>query len=49
MHNAALAEKDWRKLMYVPTKKDFECTGGSDFGYVRGYNQALDDLEKGGV
>lgn len=44
-----LTEAQWRKLMYVPKKitprEPFEAF---DLGYERGYNNAIDDMLRGG-
>jgi len=49
IHKAALPESDWRKLMHVPAKKTgyIEHESDLDINWAIGYNQAIDDLERG--
>jgi len=53
MYGTLLLEDEWRKLMYVPERKPRAFYERDEdhywYGHDMGYNQAIDDLEKGGV
>lgn len=49
--HSVFTEGEWRRLMHVPERKSYKegtCVM-KDIVRVRGYNEALDDLEKGGL
>lgn len=49
LNGVLMTEEQWRRLMYVPEKKPRNLYATSfDTGRTFGYNEAIDDLEKGG-
>lgn len=52
LYAVEFTEEQWRKLMYVPKKKEYSDDPKlplfeSDY-YIDGYNAAIDDMLKGG-
>jgi len=42
-------EAQWCKLMYVPEKKEYQnYSNPMIMAHINGYNDAIDDMQKGG-